>query len=199
MNSVSFFYTGDRYKVSPSRRTQNKLQSPLDAFVIPLIYGVRSRPKMNRKRGGGGKKEGKKERKTCTGTRKKHSNSAKTEENDNTRGGGGEIEEERKEIRMGKVSTSARCSRTIKLYESFPGRGEGPAARLSNPLRGILDDLAISIGTGEWSRDFGPPPTVPKGFERIERKRERKRGKVGRVSSPGTGKSSFEQHRNELS
>lgn len=100
---------------------------------------------------------------------------------------------------MGKVSTSARCSRTIKLYESFPGRGEGPAARLSNPLRGILDDLAISIGTGEWSRDFGPPPTVPKGFERIERKRERERGKVGRVSSPGTGKSSFEQHRNELS
>lgn len=100
------------------------------------------------------------------------------------RGGEGEIEEERKEIRMGKVSTSARCSRTIKLYESFPGRGEGPAARLSNPLRGILDDLAISIGTGEWSRDFGPPPTVPKGFERIERKRERE-GRLDEFPAPG--------------
>lgn len=50
--------------------------------------------------------------------------------------------------------------------------------------------------------DFGPPPTVPKeSVGRKEREREREVGRVARasVSSPGTGKSSFEQHRNELS
>lgn len=50
--------------------------------------------------------------------------------------------------------------------------------------------------------DFGPPPTVPKeSVGGKEREREREVGHVARasVSSPGTGKSSFEQHRNELS
>lgn len=100
---------------------------------------------------------------------------------------------------MGKVSTSARCSRTIKLYESFPGEGSKVLLRDYRTLYGessmTLRLVSEPVNGEEISAHHLPCRKDSKG-ERIEREGE---GKAGRVSSPGTGKSSFEQHRNELS
>ena len=73
-------------------------------------------------------------------------------------------------------------------YESFRMGRKGPAARLSSPLRGILDDLAISIETGEWKRRFRPTAYRAEKIRRGKRTREREGGgrERGRLdASPG--------------
>lgn len=89
---------------------------------------------------------------------------------------------------MGKVSTSARCSRTIKLYESFPGEGSKVLLRDYRTLYGessmTLRLVSEPVNGGEISAHHLPCRKDSKG-ERIERKRERGRGRLDAFPAPG--------------